>query len=163
MQVVPLRAVPSQVASFEEKQQRQLSEFNQTAIVPPTGIERPSDDGPKYGQRHVKGSEYPQSYYKCTHPSCPTKEKIERSLDGHVMEIVYKGVHNHNKPQPSRQMGAAAAATAPREEGESTEGCGSLVKVEGTPEQSSISASEDDDGRTQVEKFSGKPLITWSH
>lgn len=179
MQVVPLQSVPSQAASFEEQQQRQLSDFNQTAIVPPTGVERPSDDGynwRKYGQKHVKGSEYPRSYYKCTHPSCPTKKKIERSLDGHVTEIVYKGVHNHNKPQPSRRMGAAAAAAAAaarHEEGESTEGCGALVKVEdpsstpprrqnsnhlesqGTPEQSSISASEDDDGRTQVDKFSG--------
>lgn len=180
MQVVPLQSVPSQAASFEEQQQRQLSDFNQTAIVPPTGVERPSDDGynwRKYGQKHVKGSEYPRSYYKCTHPSCPTKKKIERSLDGHVTEIVYKGVHNHNKPQPSRRMGAAAAAAAAaarHEEGESTEGCGALVKVEdpsstpprrqnsnhlesqGTPEQSSISASEDDDGRTQVDKFSGE-------
>lgn len=178
MQAVPLQAVRSQAASFEEQQQRPLSDFNQTAIVPPTGIERPSDDGynwRKYGQKHVKGSEFPRSYYKCTHPSCPTKKKIERSLDGHVTEIVYKGLHNHTKPQPSRRMGAAAAAAAAAarlEEGESTEGCGALVKVEdpsstpprrqnsnhleslGTPEQS-ISASEEDDARTQVDKFSG--------
>lgn len=220
MQAVPLQAVHSQAASFEEQQQRPLSDFNQTAIVPPTGIERPSDDGynwRKYGQKHVKGSEFPRSYYKCTHPSCPTKKKIERSLDGHVTEIVYKGLHNHNKPQPSRRMGAAAAAAAAaarHEEGESTEGCGALVKIEGgfswkntklgfmkvndvssysqqgksglersllasvvtdlsdpsstpprrqnsnhleslgTPEQS-ISASEEDDARTQVDKFSG--------
>lgn len=178
MQAVPLQAVHSQAASFEEQQQRPLSDFNETAIVPPTGIEKPSDDGynwRKYGQKHVKGSEFPRSYYKCTHPSCPTKKKIERSLDGHVTEIVYKGLHNHNKPQPSRRMGAAAAAAAAaarHEEGESTEGCGALVKVEdpsstpprrqnsnhleslGTPEQS-ISASEEDDARTQVDKFSG--------
>jgi len=179
MRVVPPQVVSSQEASLEQQQHRQLSELNQTTVVPPTGIERPSDDGynwRKYGQKHVKGSEYPRSYYKCTHPSCPTKKKIERSLDGHVTEIVYKGVHNHIKPQPNRRMGAAAAAAAAaarHEEGESAEGYGALVKVEdpsstpprrqnsnplessGTPEHSSISASEDDDGRTQVDKFSG--------
>lgn len=175
MQVIPLHVEHAQTASFDEQQHRQLSDLNQTAIVPSTGVEKPSEDGfnwRKYGQKHVKGSEYPRSYYKCTHPDCPTKKKIERSQDGHVTEIVYKGNHNHNKPQPNRRTGAAAAA-ARHEEGESAESTDAIVKVEdpsftpplrqnsnqlesvGTPEQSSISASEDDDGRTQMDKFSG--------
>ncbi|KAD4584090.1 hypothetical protein R6Q59_037032 [Mikania micrantha] len=49
----------------------------------------------KYGQKQVKGSEYPRSYYKCTHPNCQVKKKVERSHDGHVTEIIYKGAHNH--------------------------------------------------------------------
>lgn len=53
----------------------------------------------KYGQKQVKGSEYPRSYYKCTHPKCPVKKKVERSLDDQIAEIVYKGEHNHPKPQ----------------------------------------------------------------
>nr|GME19140.1 WRKY transcription factor SUSIBA2-like [Ipomoea batatas] len=59
-----------------------------------------SDDGytwRKYGQKHVKGSEYPRSYYKCTHPKCTMKKKVERSPDGQITEIVYKGAHNHPK------------------------------------------------------------------
>ncbi|KAM0950512.1 putative transcription factor WRKY family [Dioscorea sansibarensis] len=55
----------------------------------------------KYGQKAVKGSENPRSYYKCTHPNCPTKKKVERSSVGHVTEIVYSGVHNHPKPSQS--------------------------------------------------------------
>ncbi|XP_050213722.1 probable WRKY transcription factor 33 [Mercurialis annua] len=65
--------------------------------------QRRSDDGynwRKYGQKQVKGSENPRSYYKCTYPNCPTKKKVERSLDGQITEIVYKGSHNHPKPQP---------------------------------------------------------------
>ncbi|KAL2330640.1 hypothetical protein Fmac_018221 [Flemingia macrophylla] len=64
-----------------------------------------SDDGfnwRKYGQKQVKGSENPRSYYKCTHPNCSMKKKVERSLDGQITEIVYKGHHNHPKPQSRR-------------------------------------------------------------
>ncbi|KAK4342670.1 hypothetical protein RND71_038486 [Anisodus tanguticus] len=57
----------------------------------------------KYGQKQVKGSENPRSYYKCTFPNCPTKKKVERNLDGHITEIVYKGSHNHPKPQNTRR------------------------------------------------------------
>lgn len=57
----------------------------------------------KYGQKQVKGSEYPRSYYKCTHPNCPVKKKVEKTLDGQIAEIVYKGEHNHSKPEPLNQ------------------------------------------------------------
>ncbi|XP_010536801.1 PREDICTED: probable WRKY transcription factor 2 [Tarenaya hassleriana] len=66
----------------------------------------PADDGfnwRKYGQKLVKGSEYPRSYYKCTHPNCQVKKKVERSREGHITEIIYKGSHNHPKPPPSRR------------------------------------------------------------
>ncbi|CAH9082266.1 unnamed protein product [Cuscuta europaea] len=55
----------------------------------------------KYGQKQVKGSENPRSYYKCTFQNCSTKKKVERNLDGHITEIVYKGSHNHPKPPHS--------------------------------------------------------------
>ncbi|GJV49319.1 WRKY transcription factor 44 [Tanacetum coccineum] len=53
--------------------------------------------------KQVKGSEYPRSYYKCTHPNCVVKKKVERSLDGDIAEIVYKGDHNHVKPRLPRR------------------------------------------------------------
>jgi WRKY transcription factor 2 len=71
----------------------------------------PAEDGyswRKYGQKQVKHSEYPRSYYKCTHPSCQVKKKVERSHEGHVTEIIYKGTHNHPKPVQSRRPGVAA-------------------------------------------------------
>lgn len=75
--------------------------------------DRPSYDGynwRKYGQKQVKGSEYPRSYYKCTHPNCPVKKKVERSLDGQIAEIVYKGEHNHSKPQPPKRNSSGSQA-----------------------------------------------------
>ncbi|KAL6640613.1 hypothetical protein ACP70R_021736 [Stipagrostis hirtigluma subsp. patula] len=57
----------------------------------------------KYGQKQVKGSEFPRSYYKCTHPSCPVKRKVETTIDGQITEIVYSGDHNHSKSHPPRK------------------------------------------------------------
>jgi len=73
-------------------------------VKKPTG-RRLSFDGynwRKYGQKKVKVSEFPRSYYKCTHPSCPAKRKVETTIDGQVAEIVYSGEHNHPKPRPPR-------------------------------------------------------------
>ncbi|XP_023736797.1 probable WRKY transcription factor 2 [Lactuca sativa] len=67
-----------------------------------------SEDGynwRKYGQKQVKGSEYPRSYYKCTHLNCPVKKKVERSHEGHITEIIYKGAHNHPKLGPTKRSG----------------------------------------------------------
>jgi len=89
-------AVPAAVPGFREQSNRP-----------------PSDDGynwRKYGQKNMKGSENPRSYYKCSFPGCPTKKKVERSPDGQVTEIVYKGKHNHPKPQSTRRNSSSAPA-----------------------------------------------------
>lgn len=77
-----------------------------------TGGGRTSEDGynwRKYGQKPVKGSEHTRSYYKCTHPSCKMKKKVEQSHDSQITEIIYKGGHNHPKPQPSRRSALGSA------------------------------------------------------
>ncbi|XP_071696736.1 probable WRKY transcription factor 26 [Rutidosis leptorrhynchoides] len=69
----------------------------------------------KYGQKQVKGSENPRSYYKCTFPNCPTKKKVERNLEGHITEIVYKGNHTHDKPQNAKKSSSNNYIEAPIE------------------------------------------------
>ncbi|KAM4092245.1 hypothetical protein ACB094_06G024000 [Castanea mollissima] len=89
----------------------QASQFDHKGSGPSVIAERPSDDGynwRKYGQKLVKGSEFPRSYYKCTHPNCEVKKLFERSHDGQITEIIYKGTHDHPKPQPSRRYTAGA-------------------------------------------------------
>ncbi|XP_019444360.1 PREDICTED: WRKY transcription factor 44 isoform X1 [Lupinus angustifolius] len=84
---------------------KQNSEEDLNSLASATNGDRPSYDGynwRKYGQKQVKGSEYPRSYYKCTYPNCPVKKKVERSFDGQIAEIVYKGEHNHSKTQPPK-------------------------------------------------------------
>lgn len=88
---------------------QELSDFSrsdQRSESSSLAVDKPANDGynwRKYGQKHVKGSEYPRSYYKCTHPNCPVKKKVERSLDGQVTEIIYKGQHNHQPPQSTKR------------------------------------------------------------
>ncbi|KAI9387389.1 hypothetical protein POPTR_010G163000v4 [Populus trichocarpa] len=88
---------------------QELSDFSrsdQRSESSSLAVDKPANDGynwRKYGQKQVKGSEYPRSYYKCTHPNCPVKKKVERSLDGQVTEIIYKGQHNHQPPQSNKR------------------------------------------------------------
>ncbi|GFR41859.1 hypothetical protein Agub_g2639, partial [Astrephomene gubernaculifera] len=60
----------------------------------------------KYGEKLVKGSQHPWSYYKCSHPGCTAKKKVWRSKDdGAVLTTEYKGEHCHAAPltcKPSR-------------------------------------------------------------
>ncbi|KAL0708874.1 hypothetical protein Bca4012_075300 [Brassica carinata] len=71
-------------------------------------VDKPADDGynwRKYGQKPIKGCEYPRSYYRCTHVNCPVKKKVERSSDGQITQIIYKGQHDHERPQNRRGGG----------------------------------------------------------
>ncbi|GER52706.1 WRKY DNA-binding protein 28 [Striga asiatica] len=63
----------------------------------------------KYGQKAVKNSPFPRSYYRCTSQKCGVKKRIERSSqDPSVVITTYEGQHNHHSPATVR--GSAAAA-----------------------------------------------------
>ncbi|KAF4347202.1 hypothetical protein F8388_017911 [Cannabis sativa] len=118
-----------------------------------------SEDGynwRKYGQKHVKGSEFPRSYYKCTHPNCEVKKLFERAHDGQITEIVYKGTHDHPKPQPSRRYNTGSimsnqeersdkfSSIIGRDDKSSIYGQGSNTnEPNGTPDQSPIATIDD--------------------
>nr|WFL37657.1 WRKY transcription factor 5 [Crocus sativus] len=104
-------------ANGVSSQIQQLPVRDQVGRCPRTGTGKPSEDGynwKKYGQKQVKGSEYPRSYYKCTHPSCLVKKKVERALDGQIREIIYSGSHNHSQPQATHQS-AFGSSHAPND------------------------------------------------
>jgi hypothetical protein len=60
------------------------------------------DDGyrwRKYGQKQVKGSPHPRSYYKCTHAGCLVRKHVERSaIVDSQMVVSYEGRHAHSPP-----------------------------------------------------------------
>ncbi|KAJ9507586.1 hypothetical protein QJQ45_019236 [Haematococcus lacustris] len=54
----------------------------------------------KYGQKFVKGSSHPRSYYKCTSQDCSVRKHVERSSHGsNRLLITYENTHNHPMPQ----------------------------------------------------------------
>ncbi|XP_057493055.1 WRKY transcription factor 71-like [Actinidia eriantha] len=57
----------------------------------------------KYGQKAVKNSPFPRSYYRCTTQKCTVKKRVERSFqDPSVVITTYEGQHNHPIPATLR-------------------------------------------------------------
>ncbi|KAG8055944.1 hypothetical protein GUJ93_ZPchr0001g31406 [Zizania palustris] len=67
----------------------------------------------KYGQKAVKNSPYPRSYYRCTTQKCPVKKRVERSYqDPAVVITTYEGKHTHPIPATLRGSTHLLAAQA---------------------------------------------------
>ncbi|KAJ8761277.1 hypothetical protein K2173_001333 [Erythroxylum novogranatense] len=57
----------------------------------------------KYGQKAVKNSPYPRSYYRCTTQKCTVKKRVERSFqEPSIVITTYEGQHNHPIPATLR-------------------------------------------------------------
>ncbi|OVA13588.1 DNA-binding WRKY [Macleaya cordata] len=53
----------------------------------------------KYGQKAVKNSPFPRSYYRCTSATCGVKKRVERSCDDPTIVVTtYEGQHTHPSP-----------------------------------------------------------------
>ncbi|XP_008389418.1 probable WRKY transcription factor 57 isoform X2 [Malus sylvestris] len=51
----------------------------------------------KYGQKAVKNSPFPRSYYRCTNTKCTVKKRVERSSqDPTTVITTYEGQHCHH-------------------------------------------------------------------
>ena len=44
----------------------------------------------RYGEKIVKGSPNPRSYYKCSHSGCCAKKIVERNSHGEILATEYK-------------------------------------------------------------------------
>ncbi|CAA0824921.1 Probable WRKY transcription factor 23 [Striga hermonthica] len=61
----------------------------------------------KYGQKAVKNSPFPRSYYRCTDSSCNVKKRVERnSNDPSIVVTTYEGQHTHPSPHVPRPIHA---------------------------------------------------------
>jgi len=137
--------------SFKEQRQQQVVEVSKNVVAVSNkssgggnNNNKQLEDGynwRKYGQKQVKGSENPRSYYKCTYTNCSMKKKVERSLaDGRVTQIVYKGAHDHPKPLSTRRNSSSgcAAVVAAEDHANGPEHSGA------TAEHSSVTFGDDE-------------------
>ncbi|CAL5190558.1 unnamed protein product [Lathyrus oleraceus] len=68
----------------------------------------------KYGQKAVKNSPYPRSYYRCTSQKCIVKKRVERSYqDPSIVMTTYEGQHNHHCPATLRGNAASNIFSSP--------------------------------------------------
>ncbi|XVF80695.1 hypothetical protein PTKIN_Ptkin15bG0095900 [Pterospermum kingtungense] len=71
----------------------------------------------KYGQKAVKNSPFPRSYYRCTSTSCNVKKRVERSFnDPSIVVTTYEGQHTHPSPllpRPTHLSSGISAGAAP--------------------------------------------------
>ncbi|KAE8673265.1 purple acid phosphatase family protein [Hibiscus syriacus] len=87
--------IPSKVRKKGQKQARQP----RFAFVTKSEVDH-LEDGyrwRKYGQKAVKNSPFPRSYYRCTNSKCTVKKRVERSSeDPTVVITTYEGQHCHH-------------------------------------------------------------------
>ncbi|XP_047334522.1 probable WRKY transcription factor 20 [Impatiens glandulifera] len=151
---VPIFAERSSVSAAVDS-----DELNQGMVTNPGGqlsqsdqndagisvADKSSDDGynwRKYGQKLVKGCEFPRSYYKCTHPNCEVKKIFERTPEGQIKEIVYKGTHDHPKPPPTRRFGSGSIVSMPDKNETSLSSTIREAESNGNPELSPDGAND---------------------
>nr|QWQ79164.1 ZaWRKY43 [Zanthoxylum armatum] len=110
--VQPMNVSADSSRGSSSSQPRHRRSENARAVrvpAPQTGNpEIPPEDGytwRKYGQKEILNSNYPRSYYKCTHQkfyNCPAKKKVQRLDDNpFTFEILYHGHHTCHMPPPS--------------------------------------------------------------
>ncbi|KAM0941356.1 putative transcription factor WRKY family [Dioscorea sansibarensis] len=89
---------PRPVVSMPEKGVGKM-ENKYTLKIKNCGSAGLADDGykwRKYGQKTIKNSPNPRSYYRCTNPRCNAKKQVERSIDDpETLVVTYEGLHLH--------------------------------------------------------------------
>ncbi|KAI3858597.1 hypothetical protein MKX03_005645 [Papaver bracteatum] len=105
-------STPTSTSSFSEKNKMNINNNNNNNKVIRRKLREPRfcfqtrsevdvlDDGykwRKYGQKVVKNSLHPRSYYRCTHNNCRVKKRVERlSEDCRMVITTYEGRHTHS-------------------------------------------------------------------
>ncbi|CAL9042274.1 unnamed protein product [Musa banksii] len=107
LQAVCSSSSPKPIAdSFPQPMLSTVSPIPLQQMPPPTPeLNKTSGDvynWRKYGQKQVKSSENARSYYRCTDSNCSAKKKVERCPDGTIIEVIYRGKHNHDPPHKHR-------------------------------------------------------------
>ncbi|WJX89590.1 hypothetical protein P8452_71574 [Trifolium repens] len=101
------RVLPNTYPGQPKYRSRKRKNYNQVTLVCQVKKENLSEDQwvwRKYGQKSIKGSPHPRSYYKCTtSKDCSARKLVEKSKTiENTYVLTYIGVHNHEKPLVTR-------------------------------------------------------------
>ncbi|KAK4262812.1 hypothetical protein QN277_028320 [Acacia crassicarpa] len=102
---VVIKASDQEVQDLHESPRKRISKKNQNKRV----VKQVREDGlcdawawRKYGQKPIKGSPYPRSYYRCSSSKgCLARKQVERShLDPQVFIVTYTAEHSDHDHTP---------------------------------------------------------------
>lgn len=89
------------ISSFENNDVSAIALLQRVNMIP---IQSDGFKWRKYGQKTVKGSEFPRNYFKCSTYKCPAKKHVERYVDSEGLlreKIKYINEHTHLAPNSS--------------------------------------------------------------
>eukprot|EP01018_Ginkgo_biloba_P004660 Gb_26411 [translate_table: standard] len=91
-------------AQSKEKGTKTSTDGRKRKIIIQVRSEEVLEDGyrwRKYGEKAMKNSSIPRSYYKCSDKKCIVKKRVERKpSESDVLVVTYEGIHNHPCPNP---------------------------------------------------------------
>ncbi|OEL35301.1 hypothetical protein BAE44_0003683, partial [Dichanthelium oligosanthes] len=140
------------MSTLATPEQQPNSSVNTTSIqMPPLPYQFrcPPDDGfvwRKYGQQTIPGSGCLTINYECIQATCGVKKLVVFSLDGQIVEMVYRGSHNHPRPS-ERCPGDGLGGYGPGPSAGTSMPLTTEVGGEGVEQlRGSSDSEEDDDG-----------------
>lgn len=90
------------VATVRDSKYKKRKNHQKRVVINVTAADLSSDVWAwrKYGQKPIKGSPYPRSYYRCSSSKgCPARKQVERSLSNPEMfAVTYTAEHCHAQP-----------------------------------------------------------------
>ncbi|XP_074569062.1 WRKY transcription factor 22-like [Curcuma longa] len=106
-------APPSQTPRSKRKRNQQKKVVCQ---VPADGVSSDLWAWRKYGQKPIKGSPYPRSYYRCSSSKgCQARKQVERSrAEPAMLLITYTAEHNHPVPTHRNSLSGSTRQKAPK-------------------------------------------------
>ncbi|KAF2315256.1 hypothetical protein GH714_038599 [Hevea brasiliensis] len=108
-------SVTSTANSHTPRSKRRKNQLKKICHVPAESLSSDVWAWRKYGQKPIKGSPYPRSYYRCSSSKgCLARKQVERNRSEPGMFIVtYTGEHNHPAPTHRNSLAGSTRQKTP--------------------------------------------------
>ncbi|XP_023548794.1 probable WRKY transcription factor 29 [Cucurbita pepo subsp. pepo] len=107
-----------QISATKQKQSKKSRQNRVVKEVKADSVCSDSWGWRKYGQKPIKGSPYPRSYYRCSSSKgCSARKQVERSFsDPDVFIVTYTAEHNHAEPTRRNALAGTTRKKFPAQE-----------------------------------------------